>query len=88
VSTRPPAFQFGEFELDTAQRQLRRNGQLVALTPKQFATLELLVLSPGRTLTKEEMLSTLWPDSFVEEGNLTQNIFQLRKVLGQTPDHI
>ena len=88
MSTRPPAFQFGEFELDTAQRQLRRNGQLVALTPKQFATLELLVLSPGRTLTKEEMLSTLWPDSFVEEGNLTQNIFQLRKVLGQTPDHI
>jgi DNA-binding winged helix-turn-helix (wHTH) protein/tetratricopeptide (TPR) repeat protein len=88
VSTRPPVYQFAEFELDTAQRQLRRNGQLVSLTPKQFATLELLVLSSGRTLTKEEMLSALWPDSFVEEGNLTQNIFQLRKVLGQTPDHI
>src|ERR1041385_2402939 len=75
-------YEFGSFRLDPAQRILARKGEPVALWPKVFDTLVLLVQSSGRILEKEELIETLWPESFVEEGNLTQNVFLLRKVLG------
>jgi DNA-binding winged helix-turn-helix (wHTH) protein len=75
-------YEFGRFRLYAAQRILVHNGEPVALTPKGFDTLLALVESKGRTLEKEELMKTLWPGIFVEEGNLSQNIFLLRKVLG------
>lgn len=74
-------FAFDEFVLDLRTRCLLREGQPVPLTAKQFDVLEYLVRNAGRVLTKQEMLRDLWPDSFVEEGNLSQNIFWLRKAL-------
>lgn len=70
---------------------LRRDGQPVALTPKMFELLLVLVQNHGRIVEKDVLLKTVWPDSFVEEGNITFNIRQLRKALGddaQTPQFI
>src|SRR5260370_37549790 len=75
-------YEFGRFRLHAAQRILLNNGEPVALTPKGFDTLLLFVQSGGRILDKDELMKTLWPGSFVEEGNLSQNIFILRKLLG------
>ncbi len=60
-----------------------RDGQPIAITPKAFDILLALVQSGGRVMTKEEMMSAAWPDCFVEEGNLAQNIFLLRRILGE-----
>src|SRR5437660_3997345 len=73
---------FAGFRLDVAKRILIRQGEPVALTPKVFDTLLFLVENNGRILEKGELMKALWPESFVEEGNLSQNIFVLRKVLG------
>lgn len=75
-------YEFGGFQLDPAQQILLRNGEPLALAHKVFETLVLLVQNPGRVLKKKELIQALWPQSFVEEGNLSQNIFVLRKVLG------
>ena len=75
-------YEFGAFRLDAGQRTLIRAGETIALTPKGFDALLLLVQNSGRILEKEELMKALWPDSFVEEGNLSQNIFILRKTLG------
>ena len=75
-------YQFGEFTLDTDQRVLVREGKPVALTPKVYDTLLILVENNGRIVEKEELMNRLWPDTFVEESNLTFNIKQLRKSLG------
>lgn len=77
-------YQFGPFHLDPVQRVLLRDGQPVALQPKAFEILLLLVRNPGRLVTKEELLSTIWPKLVVEESNLSQNIFVLRKALGES----
>lgn len=74
-------FEFEEFVLDLRSRRLLKGGQAVAMTAKQFDVLEYLVRNAGRVVTKQEFLRELWPDSFVEEGNLSQNIFWLRKAL-------
>ena len=74
-------YSFGPFELDAEQRMVRRDGTKIALPPKAFDVLLYLVKNPLRLVTKEELLREVWPDSFVEEGNLTQNIFLLRKAL-------
>src|SRR5277367_3019183 len=79
-------FLFNSFVLDCEQRVLWKEGEAVPLSPKVFETLDLLVQSGGRIVTKQEFMKTLWPDSFVEDGNLTQNIFILRKVLGSSED--
>ena len=76
-----PLFEFGPFVLDPAKRQLLRHGVPQTLTPKAFDVLLLLVEQRGRVVSKEELLSSLWPNTFVEEGNLTQQIFVLRKLL-------
>lgn len=79
-------YDFGEFRLDAGERLLRRNGDLVSLPPKVFETLLLLVTHHGQILSKREILDKIWPDTFVEEGNLTQNIYVLRKTLGKASD--
>jgi WD40 repeat protein/DNA-binding winged helix-turn-helix (wHTH) protein len=75
-------YEFSGFRLDPGQRILWRNGEPVTLTPKGFDTLLFLVQNSGRILEKGELMKALWPESFVEEGNLSQNIFVLRKILG------
>src|SRR4029079_12391164 len=74
-------YRFGDFTLDTDQRVLLREGKPVPLTPKVFDTLLILVENSGKIVEKEELMKRLWPDSFVEERNLTVNIQQLRKAL-------
>ncbi len=79
-------YRFGPFRLDARERLLYRGEELVGLTPKAADTLLMLVRNPGRLLTKDELMQAVWPDSFVEENSLTQNIWMLRKVLGQTAE--
>jgi DNA-binding winged helix-turn-helix (wHTH) protein/TolB-like protein len=78
-------YEFGSFVLDTMQHALLRNGELVPLTPKTYDTLLVLVQNSGRMLSKEELMNTLWPDRFVEESNLTQQISVIRKALAESP---
>ena len=75
-------FQFGEFTVDGDQKVLLCNGLPRQLAPKLFDTLLILVQNAGRIVGKDELMNQLWPDTFVEEGNLTFNIRQLRKSLG------
>jgi DNA-binding winged helix-turn-helix (wHTH) protein/TolB-like protein/Flp pilus assembly protein TadD len=76
-------YEFGRFRIDTAQRLLRRDQEIVALTPKVFDMLLTLVESSGEVVSKDSLMKRVWPDTFVEEGNLTQNISLLRKALGE-----
>ena len=75
-------FEFGPFCLDTQERSLSRHGETIALTPKSFDILLALVENSGHTLTKDELIDRVWPDSFVEIGNLNRNISTLRSLLG------
>jgi len=79
-------FEFGEFRFDPAEHLLLRDRKPVSLTPKAFDILQILLQSNGRLLSKEELMNRIWPNSFVEEANLTVNISALRKVLGDPPD--
>jgi eukaryotic-like serine/threonine-protein kinase len=74
-------YSFGPFHLDTAERVLAKDGAAVSLTPKSFDILLLLVENRGRLVTKDQLMTAIWPDTFVEEKTLAQNIFTLRKVL-------
>jgi DNA-binding winged helix-turn-helix (wHTH) protein/TolB-like protein/Flp pilus assembly protein TadD len=74
-------YEFGPFRIDTANRLLLRDGKPVALKPKVVETLLVLIENSGRVVEKDELIEKLWPDSFVEEGNLTQNIYEIRKAL-------
>lgn len=76
-------YEFGEFRLDTEEKVLYRNERLITLAPKVFDTLEVLVKSEGKLLSKEELMNLIWQDSYVEESNLTQNIYTLRQVFGK-----
>lgn len=80
----PASYQFGPFVLDTLQHALLKKGKTVALTPKTYDTLLVLVQNSGRMLSKEELMHTLWPDSFVEESNLTQQVSMIRRALGDS----
>jgi len=77
-------YEFGPFRMDPDNKDLLREGQPIAVTPKAFETLLVLVRRSREVVTKEELLKAIWPDSFVEEANLNQNIFMLRKALGDT----
>jgi len=79
-------YEFDEFRLDPQNRVLRRSGKAVPLTPKAFDVLLLLIQNAGRIATKDELMKAVWPDSFVEESNLTQTIFMVRKALDETAD--
>ena len=74
-------YQFGEWRLDPAERLLQHNGATVPLTPKVFETLLLLVENGGKLVTKDEFMKRVWPDTFVEDLALVQNISQIRKVM-------
>lgn len=74
-------YEFGSFRLDVGEHTLRRGAETVPLNPKVFDTLLVLVRAGGRVVLKEELLSAVWPDSYVEEGSLTHNISVLRKAL-------
>jgi TolB-like protein/Tfp pilus assembly protein PilF len=75
-------YKFGPFRLDTKDHVLLRDGEPVPLALKSFKTLLVLVENSGRVVEKSEFLTQVWPNAFVEEANLTQQVFTLRKVLG------
>lgn len=77
------SYQFGRFRVDAAERRLVRDGEPVLLPPKTFDTLLALVEHSGHLVQKDELMKTVWPDAFVEENNLTQHVYVLRKVLGE-----
>src|SRR5438309_6686490 len=81
-------YEFGPFRLDGKERTLRRGTEVVTLTPKVFDLLLLLVENGGKLLEKEYLLKTLWPDTFVEEANLSVNVSTLRRALGQAPTEL
>src|SRR5712664_1744429 len=78
-------YEFGPFRLDPTEHTLLRDDQVVALTPKAFETLALLVRSSGHLVRKEELIERVWRDTIVEEGNLNVIIHTLRKALGDDP---
>ena len=75
-------YRFGAFHLDQTERLLLRSGVKVPLTPKVFDILLILVQHAGRSVTKQYLLQKAWPDTFVEEANLSVNVATLRKALG------
>ena len=78
-------YEFGDFRLDAGKRLLWRADAQVPLTPRVFETLLYLVEHHDTVLDKERLMEAVWPDSIVEENNLTQNISTLRRVFGETP---
>ena len=78
-------YDFGPFRADAVRRVLLRDNIPVPLTSKAFDTLEVLLRNRDRVMEKEELLKAIWPDSFVEEANLTQNVSTLRKALCELP---
>jgi TolB-like protein len=77
-------YRFGPFSLNVEEHLLLRDGEPVLLTPKAFETLVVLVENRRRVVLKDELMKEVWPDTFVEESTLAQNIFTLRKTLGRT----
>jgi eukaryotic-like serine/threonine-protein kinase len=81
-------YEFGPFRLDPEKELLLRDNETVPLTPKAFQVLLVLVRSKKELVTKDDLLKAVWPDTFVEETNLSRNVFLLRKALGESPqDH-
>ena len=88
VSTNTPCpaghlYYFGSFCVNPAERLLLRNGKPIRLTPKVFDVLLVLIQNRGHLVTKDKFLKEVWPDSFVEEANLSVNIASLRKALDE-----
>jgi DNA-binding winged helix-turn-helix (wHTH) protein/tetratricopeptide (TPR) repeat protein len=81
-------YRFDQFEMQPSRRALLRGGERIAVAPKSFEVLLCLVQNSGRVVLKEEILEAVWPGAFVEEGNLTQHIFWLRKALGDRSTYI
>ena len=77
-------YEFDPFRLDANERLLLRDGEIVPLTPKAFDLLQALVENSGHLLDKDKLMRRLWPDSFVEDGSLAQNVSLLRKALGES----
>jgi len=77
-------YEFGRFRADPARRLLLRDGDAIALTPKAFQLLLTFLSRPNELVTKDELMKAVWPETFVEETNLSRNIFDLRKALGET----
>lgn len=79
-------YEFGPFRIDEDERLLRRGSDVIPLSPKAIDTLLVLVESRGTAVGKGELLTRVWPGTFVEEGSLAQNVSLLRKVLGDAPE--
>jgi DNA-binding winged helix-turn-helix (wHTH) protein/tetratricopeptide (TPR) repeat protein len=81
-------YEFGPFRLDAEKELLLRDQETVPLAPKAFQVLLVLIRRKQEVVTKDELLKAVWPDTFVEETNLSRNVFLLRKALGESPqDH-
>ena len=81
-------YEFGPFRVDPEKETLVRAGEIIPLTPKTFQVLLVLVQNSTQIITKDDLMKSVWPGTFVEEGNLSRNIFLLRKALGESPqDH-
>src|SRR5690349_11960448 len=80
------AYEFGPYRLDPLARSLLRRHQVVALPPKAVDVLLELVKQPGAVISKQELMQTVWPDTFVAEANLNQMIFLLRRALKNGPE--
>src|SRR2546429_9115816 len=76
-------YDFGIYRVDGSERLLLRGDEVVPLTPKAFEMLLVLLESSGHVLTKEELMKRVWPDTIVEEANLSHNIYKLREALGE-----
>src|SRR5215468_10580329 len=81
-------YEFGPFRLDVAERLLLRDGEVVPLQPKVFDLLLALVERHGRLVEKEELMTAVWPDTFVEEANIASNISILRKTLSENGERL
>ena len=79
----PRFYDFAPFRVDRDERVLLRDGAPIPLTPKAFETLLVLVSNRGRVVERDELMKLVWPDHFVEEGNVKVTIFMLRKALGE-----
>ena len=77
-------YEFGAFRLDAAEQQLWRDGEEIPLTPKAFGVLLMLIRNSGHAVSKEDFMREVWPDTIVEEKNLTDNISILRQALGDS----
>lgn len=77
-------YEFGPFRVDAEKEILLRAGEPVPLTPKTFQILLVLIRHNQQVVTKDDLMKTVWPDTFVEEANLSRNIFMLRKALGDS----
>src|SRR6187431_1676467 len=77
-------YEFGRFRLKADERVLLRGQEFVPLTPKAFDILLTLLENDGRIVNKDDLMKKVWPNTFVEEGNLTQNVSLLRKALGES----
>jgi len=81
-------YEFGPFRVDPERQLLLRDDEAIPLAPKAFQVLLVLIRRKKEVVTKDELLKAVWPDTFVEETNLSRNVFLLRKVLGESPqDH-
>lgn len=78
-------YEFGPFRVDARERRLLRGGDVVPLTPKAFDVLLVLVQNSGHILSKDEVMKLVWPNTAVEEGNISRNISTLRNALGEHP---
>ena len=74
-------YEFGQFRIDSVERLLLRGEETIPLTPKAIDTLLMLVANSGRVVEKDELMKSVWPDTFVEEGALARNVSALRKAL-------
>ena len=81
-------YRFGPFRLLPHTRRLERDGSPIALTPKAFDLLLALVMHRERALSKDEILSLVWPGSIVEEANLAQQVLLLRRALGDASEGV
>ena len=78
-------YEFEPFVLDVRSRILLNNGATVRLTPRAFQILLVLVRRASEVVDKDQLMKEVWPDVFVEEANLSRNIYELRKALGDDP---
>jgi len=81
-------YEFGPFRVDVVNRLLLRDGEPLPVTPKAVETLLALIDKSGEVLSREDLMQSVWPDSAVEDGSLTQNIYLLRKYLGKAPNGV
>src|SRR2546427_9124316 len=79
-------YDFGSYRVDQSERLLLRGDEVVPLTPKAFEMLLVLLESSGHVLTKEDLMKRVWPDTIVEEANLSHNIYKLREALSESRD--